>query len=124
VLARATFSKEIRLACPNGRELTMLRLVLSRADTKTPEESLLRELLSITNQIWTTFMKRRRSLTAAEKRVLSALRTHGSAVRIWVSHRQDDYSWWIAGRPVTRMVHSLAVKGFLKLEGNEARLAA
>jgi hypothetical protein len=69
-------------------------------------------------------MRPRRTLTPAEKRVLSALRTHGNAVRIWGSHREDDYSWWIAGRPVTRMVHSLAVKGFLKLEGNEARLAA
>jgi hypothetical protein len=69
-------------------------------------------------------MRPRSTLTPAEKRVLSALRTHGNAVRIWGSHREDDYSWWIAGRPVTRMVHSLAVKGFLKLEGNEARLAA
>jgi hypothetical protein len=69
-------------------------------------------------------MKRRRHLTAAEKRVLSALQTHGSALRIWVSHRQDDYSWWIAGRPVTRVVHSLAVKGHLKIEGDEARLTA
>jgi hypothetical protein len=69
-------------------------------------------------------MKRRRNLTAAEKRVLSALQTHGSALRIWDSPRQDDYSWWIAGRPVTRMVHSLAVKGHLKIEGNEARLTA
>jgi hypothetical protein len=63
-------------------------------------------------------MRPRSTLTPAEKRVLSALRTHGNAVRIWGSHREDDYSWWIAGRPVTRMVHSLAVKGFLKLEGN------
>jgi hypothetical protein len=69
-------------------------------------------------------MRPRSTLTPAEKRVLSALRTHGNAVRIWGSHREDDYSWWIAGRPVTRMVHSLAVKGHLKLEGNEARLAA
>ena len=69
-------------------------------------------------------MKRRRNLTAAEKRVLSMLRTYGSALRIWVSHRQDDYSWWIAGQPVTRMVHSLAVKGYLRVEGNEARPTA
>ena len=69
-------------------------------------------------------MKRRRHLTAAEKRVLSALQTHGSALRIWVSHRQDDYSWWIAGRPVTRVVHSLAVKGHLTVEGDQARLTA
>ena len=67
-------------------------------------------------------MKRRYTLTPAERRVLSALRTHGPAVRIWGSHRQDDYSWWIAGQPVTRVVHSLAVKGRLKLEGDEARL--
>jgi hypothetical protein len=45
-----------------------------------------------------TFMTRRH-LTVAEKRVLSALRMHGRALRIWVSHRQDDYSWWIAGQP-------------------------
>jgi hypothetical protein len=69
-------------------------------------------------------MRPRRTLTPAEQRVLSALRTHGPAVRIWRSRRQDDYSWWLAGRPVTQVVHSLAVKGFLKLEGNEARLAA
>jgi hypothetical protein len=67
-------------------------------------------------------MKRRRPLTPAERRVLSALQTHGPAVRIWGSHRQDDYSWWIAGQPVTRVVHSLAVKGRLKFEGDEARL--
>jgi hypothetical protein len=54
--------------------------------------------------------------------VLSALQTHGPAVRIWGSQRQDDYSWWIGGQPVTRVVHSLAVKGRLKLEGDEARL--
>jgi hypothetical protein len=72
--------------------------VLSRAGIKAPEESLFD---------WTmgTFMKRRCHLTAAEKRVLSALRTHGRALRIWVGHRQDDYSWWIAGQPVTRMIY-------------------
>ena len=69
-------------------------------------------------------MKRRRNITAAEKRVLSALQTHGSALRIWGSPRQDDYSWWIAGQPVTRMVHSLAVKGHLKIEGDQARPTA
>ena len=69
-------------------------------------------------------MKRRYTLTPAEKRVLTALQTHGPAVRIWGSHRQDDYSWWIGGQPVTRVVHSLAVKGHLKLEGDEARLTA
>ena len=69
-------------------------------------------------------MKRRHKLTAAEKRVLSALQTHGSALRIWGSPRQDDYSWWLAGRPVTRVIHSLAVKGHLTVEGNEARPTA
>jgi hypothetical protein len=69
-------------------------------------------------------MKRRRHLTAAEKRVLSALRTHGSALRIWGSPRQDDYSWWLAGRPVTRVIHSLAVKGHLQVEGDQARPTA
>ena len=38
---------------------------------------------------------------AAEKRVLFTLRMHGPAVRIWRSSRQDNYSWWIAGQPVT-----------------------
>jgi hypothetical protein len=69
-------------------------------------------------------MKKRRNLTAAETRVLSALQTHGSALRIWGSHRQDDYSWWIAGQPVTQVIHSLAVKGHLTVEGDQARLTA
>jgi hypothetical protein len=69
-------------------------------------------------------MRRRRHLTPAEKRVLSTLQTHGSAVRIWGSQRQDDYSWWVAGQPVSRIIHSLALKGHLKVEGNEARLTA
>ncbi|WP_147707368.1 hypothetical protein [Microvirga massiliensis] len=69
-------------------------------------------------------MKRRRHLTPAEKRVLSALQTHGSALRIWGSPRQDDYSWWLAGRPVTRVIHSLAVKGHLTVKGDEARPTA
>jgi DNA-binding MarR family transcriptional regulator len=66
----------------------------------------------------------RRTLTAAEKRVLSTLRRHGPAVRIWRSNRQDNYSWWIAGQPVTRIVHSLAVKGYLRVERDEAHLTA
>ncbi|WP_147707696.1 hypothetical protein [Microvirga massiliensis] len=59
-------------------------------------------------------MRPRRTLTAAEKRVLSTLRIHGPAVRIWRSNRQDNYSWWVADQPVTRIVHSLAVKGYLR----------
>jgi hypothetical protein len=105
------------LPAQTARELASLGLVLSRAGIKAPEESLFD---------WTmgTFMKRRCHLTAAEKRVLSAPRTHGRALRIWVGHRQDDYSWWIAGQPVTRMIHSLALKGHLTVEGDEARLTA
>jgi hypothetical protein len=92
---------------------------------KAPEESLFEWTIVEPHQLLArTFMKTRRHLTAAEKRVLSALRTHGKALRIWVSHRQDDYSWWIAGQPVTRMVHSLALKGHLTVEGDEARLTA
>jgi hypothetical protein len=79
--------------------------VLSRADTKAPGESLFEWTIVKPHQpLARTFMKRRH-LTAAEKRVLSALRTHGRALRIWVGHRQDDYSWWIAGQPVTRMIY-------------------
>ena len=90
-----------------------------------PEESLFDWTIVKPHQLLArTFMKRRHHLTAAERRVLSALRMHGSALRIWVSHRQDDYSWWIAGKPVTRMVHSLALKGHLTVEGDEARLTA
>jgi hypothetical protein len=92
---------------------------------KAPEESLFEWTIVEPHQLLArTLMKTRRHLTAAEKRVLSALRTHGRALRIWVSHRQDDYSWWIAGQPVTRMVHSLALKGHLTVEGDEARLTA
>jgi hypothetical protein len=98
--------------------------VLSRADTRAPGESLFEWTIVKPHQpLARTFMTRRH-LTAAEKRVLSALRMHGSALRIWVSHRQDDYSWWIAGQPVTRMVHSLALKGHLTVEGDKARLTA
>ena len=68
-------------------------------------------------------MQPHRNLTPAEKRVLSTMRTHGNAVRIW-NRSRGEYSWWIADRPVTRVVHSLAVKGHLKIEGDQARPTA
>lgn len=66
-------------------------------------------------------MMKRYYLTAAERRTLADMHEHGPALRIYTSWRADDYSWWIAGRPVTRTVHSLALKRRVLIAGNEAK---
>jgi hypothetical protein len=69
-------------------------------------------------------MRKKIRLTAAEQRVIDAMKATGPALRIWGSGSQHDYSWWAGNRPATRIVHSLALKGHIKIEGDVAKLAA
>lgn len=63
------------------------------------------------------------TITKTEKEALAQIRTYGRAHRIHGrSAQMSDYSWWLAGKPKTRIIHSLALKGLVSINDNEAVL--